>query len=352
MIGALFVNLSPEFGGKLTDELKKVYSKSSLWDGEKFVNQTETTMDMPASELPGMMYKFIFPEKNRRPSQDLIPIKPQISYNGKAPRLIWFGHSSFLLQINGKNILIDPMFGSVPAPHPLLGNKRFNSELPIEIDHLPKIDALILSHDHYDHLDYGSIMKLKDKVDQYYLPLGVGRHFESWGISGENVHEMDWWDEAKVDDILLAFTPSRHFSGRGPADRATTLWGSWVIKSDSSSIYFSGDGGYANHFKTIGEKYGPFDFAMLECGQYNDLWSQIHMMPEETAQAAVDLRAKVSMPIHWGGFTLAMHKWRDPIERFQKKANALNVVTCTPRIGEPILVGEKYPRSDWWEGIE
>ena len=242
------------------------------------------------------------------------------------------------------------MFGDVPAPIDLLGGKRFSVELPIEVQKLPKIDAVILSHDHYDHLDYESILKLKDKVDTFYAPLGVGVHLEAWGISKEKIIELDWWQEITVDDLKFVCTPARHFSGRKFNNRQSTLWSSWVIQSSTENIFFSGDSGYDSHFKEIGEKYGPFDFAMMECGQYNEMWPEIHMFPEETAQAAVDVKAKKMMPIHWGAFKLALHSWTDPVERVTKKAEELNLPLITPKIGEPfLLVDENINNQDWWK---
>jgi L-ascorbate metabolism protein UlaG (beta-lactamase superfamily) len=230
-----------------------------------------------------MIPEFFKNDSSRAPSFEL-PIVSRDSLelveDSIPTRLVWFGHSAFLLQIDGKNILIDPMLGEVPAPNPLLGKKRFFKDLPIEIEKLPQIDLIIISHDHYDHLDYGSIQKLKGKTKQFYVPLGVGAHFERWGVSPDQIHEMEWWEEADVAGLTLAFTPSRHFSGRGPNDRFSTLWGSWVIRGRKDNIYFSGDSGYGPHFKEIGDKYGPFDFAMMECGQYNRRWKEIHMVPE------------------------------------------------------------------------
>jgi L-ascorbate metabolism protein UlaG (beta-lactamase superfamily) len=253
--------------------------------------------------------------------------------------------------MDGKNILIDPMFGPVPAPHPWLGRARFTDGLPLEIAQLPMIDAMLISHDHYDHLDYGSIRALNAKTKEFFVPLGVGAHLRSWGIEASRIHEMDWWDEADHGSLHFAFAPARHFSGRGLTDRFSTLWGSWVIHGKQDSIYFSGDSGYGPHFQEIGAKYGPFDFAMMECGQYNEKWPLIHMMPEETAQAAVDLGAKAMMPIHWGTFVLAMHSWTDPVERVTKRAEELGMPVITPRIGAVVSLDALATfRERWWEG--
>jgi L-ascorbate metabolism protein UlaG (beta-lactamase superfamily) len=308
---------------------------------------------MNASKMMSTMLEFIKGVPNSRPDFD-IPLQRidslAITEWDESASLVWFGHSAFLLKMDGKNILIDPMFGDVPAPHPWLGKKRYSNGLPIEIEKLPAIDAILISHDHYDHLDYGSIQKLKDKTSAFYVPLGVGAHFLKWGVPAEKIHELAWWDETHLNSIKLVFAPARHFSGRGLGDRFSTLWGSWIIKGSNENIYFSGDGGYGPHFKEIGDKYGPFDFAMMECGQYNENWKDIHMMPEETAQAAVDVKANYMMPIHWGAFTLALHSWTDPVERVSKKANELEVSLLIPQIGERIIVDSTLSRSteQWW----
>ena len=344
----LFINLSPQFGGRLTEDLKQTYSLSKQWNGDIFENISPTSLDMPFRTMLSVIAKQFENIPNRRPKEEIDIIRTknnQIDH----PRLIWFGHSTFFLELEDKNILLDPMFGDVPAPLPWLGQKRYSGELPLSIADLPQIDAVILSHDHYDHLDHGSIVKLKSKVDQYYVPMGLGRHLVRWGIRENKINELDWWEESALGDIKLALTPARHFSGRSLGDRTTTLWGSWVIQSDSISIFFSGDSGYDSHFEQIGKKYGPFDFAMLECGQYYKEWKPIHMTPEQTIQAAIDVKVKVAMPIHWGAFTLAFHTWTEPIERASAEANRLGVTLCTPMIGEPIVIGHSYPSTKWWE---
>jgi L-ascorbate metabolism protein UlaG (beta-lactamase superfamily) len=352
--GALFLNLSPEFGGSHSEADKTRYLQSGHYENGIFVNETPTSMDMSFANMKEPMKKMLAGVPNQTPGFELpvIAADPEeVAANRQRNRLMWFGHSAFLLQLDGKNILLDPMLGMVPAPHPWFGQKRYFPKLPITLEDLPPIDAIVISHDHYDHLDYGSIKKLEAKTREFYVPLGVGAHFRAWGIAEERIHEMNWWDEADFEGIKLAFAPSRHFSGRGISDRSATLWGSWVILGQEDSLYFSGDGGYGPHFKEIGEKYGPFDFAMMECGQYNKSWSQIHMMPEETAQAAVDISARLMMPIHWGAFTLAVHAWNEPPERASKKAAELSMPFITPKIGEYIEWNAESPASsDWWKG--
>ncbi len=353
IIAAIFINTSPEFGGKHNNDDQKRYEATGHYEDGKFMNLIPTSMDMSAGNMASTFREYFRGGVDRQPNFD-IPVKHidslEIVANKDTTKLIWFGHSAFLLQIDGKNILIDPMFGNVPAPHPWLGGKRYSKDLPIKIEEIPQIDAILISHDHYDHLDYGSIEKLKGKTKEFYVPIGVGNHFKRWGVPEGKIHELNWWDEIDADGLKLALAPSRHFSGRGLSDRSKTLWGSWVILGTQDSIYFSGDGGYGPHFKAIGEKYGPFDFAMIECGQYNDKWAQIHMMPEETAQAAVDVKAKTMMPIHWGAFTLALHPWTEPVERALIAAKELNMPIISPRIGEAIYLDRlnETVMEKWW----
>lgn len=347
----LFVNLSPEIGGTISKSQKQRFASSNNYKGGVFENRGGVQMSMGFSDMVKTSIKFFQSQPNTKPEFP-IPVQKVDSteiadYNGKT-RLIWFGHSAFLLQMNAKTILIDPMFGDVPAPHPWLGNKRFSTELPIEVEKIPLIDAVIFSHDHYDHLDYGSVLKLKDKVKIFYVPLGVGVHLEKWGVSANKIVEMDWWEETSLDDLSIKCTPAQHFSGRGMTNRGSTLWASWIIQSNSQNIFFSGDSGYGSHFKEIGEKFGPFDFAMIECGQYNEMWKEIHMMPEETAQAAVDLNTEEMMPIHWGAFKLALHPWTEPVKRLSIKAAELNVKVATPKIGEEYIIGENNQTTEWW----
>lgn len=351
--GVLFINLSPQFGGLASKQQQELFSKSKHYKDGKFLNNGGVKIEMSLKDSFKAMWILFKSNSKAEPNKNIDVQKVDsisiANYNSKT-RFIWFGHSTFLLQIKGKNLLIDPMFGDVPAPNPLLGNKRFSNELPIEIEKLPSIDAVLITHDHYDHLDYESIQKLKDKVKLFFTPLGIGIHLLKWGVEKERIIELDWWQEIKFDDLTIRCTPAQHFSGRGISDREKTLWCSWIIQSDDENLFFSGDSGYASHFKEIGEQYGPFDFAFMECGQYNNLWPLVHMLPEETAQAGLDIKAKKMMPIHWGAFKLASHSWTEPVERISKKAKELNVDLVIPKIGEIIEIGlndseEIYP---WW----
>jgi len=266
-IAVLFLNLNPQFGRKPNKEQKELYSKSGHYENGKFVNELPTTMDAFSWKL----LKERFTEnRNRRPRSDIkvtqIDSLEIAHHDSSITRLIWFGHSAFLLQIDGKNLLIDPMLGRHTTPLPIIGPERYSKELPIEIEKLPFMDAVILSHDHYDHLEYESIQKLKSKVGTYFSPLGVGNHLVEWGIDERKIHELNWWDTIDFDGITLVCTPARHFSGRGVFDSYSTLWGSWIIKGKKDNIYFSGDSGYGPHFTEIGDKYGPFDIPLWTAG--------------------------------------------------------------------------------------
>lgn len=349
-----FINFAPQFGAKASGKrLEKMQQSNNFIDG-KFFNVHEIKDKFTFSDF----LKF-FPEmiKGGHPGSSPDYLIPVIKQTGEEvaglpdtiTSIIWFGHSALLLKIDGNNILLDPMFGDVPAPADFLGRSRFNKTLPISIEELPCIDAVLISHDHYDHLDYGSIIKLKEKVGHFYAPLGVGAHLEKWGILEEKISELYWWEQANFNGLSFISTPAQHFSGRNLGDRNKTLWTSWVIKGKKHRVFFSGDTGYFNGFKEIGDKYGPFDITLFECGQYNELWAALHSFPEETAQAHLDLKGKVLMPIHWGAFALStLHAWDEPIKRISKIAAQKNIKLTTPRIGEEVKLDSRLPDSEWW----
>ncbi|WNJ17061.1 MBL fold metallo-hydrolase [Pontibacter sp. G13] len=348
-----FMKLSPQFGQiPEGEDLKRIEQSTNYEDGI-FVNLVETTMDMDFSKLGETMQEYMNSTRTT-PAEPLPTHFDPTPENLELDSLVyvtWYGHSAILLEMEGKHILIDPMFGAVAAPVSFFG-RRFKYQEPIDIDALPHIDAVIISHDHYDHLDYPTISKIKEKVGHFYTPLGVGSHLKSWEVPADHITELDWWQSAQLDSLTFTATPSRHFSGRGFGDRSKTQWASWVIKGQNNNIYFSGDGGYGPHFKEIGEKLGPFDFTMMECGQYNEKWAQIHMMPEETAQAHLDVQGKAMMPIHWGAFQLASHSWTDPVERVQKASEANGIDFVSPRIGQRFEIHESLPHTRWWEELE
>jgi L-ascorbate metabolism protein UlaG (beta-lactamase superfamily) len=252
------------------------------------------------------------------------------------------------MKTSGVVIMTDPVFNRA-SPVVLIGNP-FSLQNPIAIDDLPTVDAVIISHDHYDHLDYQAITDLSERVDRFFVPLGVKAHLQRWGVNGERISELDWYESELYRGLKLTLAPARHFSGRRFSNRNETLWGSWVIDSKTLSAYFSGDGGYSETFKTIGEKYGPFDIAFMENGAYNLNWANIHMMPEQTVQASIDLNARVLFPIHWSKFDLSVHPWDEPAIRITAEAKRRDVTVATPLIGE-VFDLEKLPQVHWWEAL-
>jgi L-ascorbate metabolism protein UlaG (beta-lactamase superfamily) len=345
------LNYYPAFGGKPSEVTKRAMLRSANYEQGKFVNPIPTSMDMKPKEMFKVATQMIKGTPGARPSQAMpvVPLTPEGLIADGQPGITWFGHSALWLQLDGRTIFIDPMLGIAPSPFPDIGGKRYSKTLPIRVEDLPAIDVVLISHDHYDHLDYGTIKKLKSKVSQFIVPLGVAAHLVRWGVDASRIREAAWGDAFDFEGIRFTSAPARHFSGRGPGDRFKTLWCSWIIRGRQANLFVSGDSGYGPHFKEIGEKYGPFDLTLMECGQYNERWSAIHMMPEETVQAAIDVKAKLLIPIHWGAFTLALHTWNDPIIRAARASELHDMAIATPRIGETIRIGsEPVLTTAWW----
>src|SRR5262245_50576221 len=267
-----------------------------------------------------------------------------------AVHIIRLGHSSHLLKLHGRYWLIDPVFGERASPLSFAGPKRFHAP-PITLQELPAIDGLILSHDHYDHLDVPTIEALKDRVARYFVPLGVGARLQGMGVAAERIQEFDWWQSQTAGAVTLTATPAQHFSGRTLWDRNRTLWASWVIVSGDSRIYYSGDSGYFDGFKVIGERFGGFDIALMENGAYDSYWPSVHLTPEETVQAYGDLRAKLLYLVHNSTFDLAFHTWRDPLERVAALTEQRGIALATPEIGEVLTLGRPRENKQWWKGL-
>nr|WP_239566011.1 MBL fold metallo-hydrolase [Paenibacillus sacheonensis] len=309
-------------------------------------------MDMSLGTIVGMLREQFKRDPHRQPAKP-IQVVPLTLSETPAPhgiQVTWFGHSAFLLELEGRRLLFDPMFSDSPSPVPsLFGSKRYSGILPLAPEAFPRLDAIILSHDHFDHLDKASIRKLMGKTERFVVPLGVRDRLIRWGVEPGRVTEHGWWDELELAGLRLACAPARHFSGRGLFDRNGSLWCSWILIGAENRVFFSGDSGYAPHFKEIGERFGPFDLTMMECGQYDARWANIHMMPEETVQAHLDVRGGLLIPVHWAAFTLGYHAWDDPVERAVLAARAQGVRIATPRIGETVDArADDYPQSAWW----
>lgn len=356
MLGFLFMHFAPQFGAAAKGKRLERMQQSPQYHQGKFENTSPTPM-MTSSSLSQslrMWRDFLVGVKGATPPHAL-PLQTRTTTDFAAsalPAITWFGHSAVLLELDGQRILLDPMLGRRSSPLSFIGSKRFHDHLPIPIEELPPLDAIVFSHDHYDHLDYGSVLRLKHKTAHFFVPLGVGAHLERWGVPAEKITELDWWETASCRGITLTAAPARHFSGRGLFNRNSTLWCSWVLQGQQHKIYFGGDSGYDAHFAQIGERLGPFDVTLLECGQYNETWKYIHMMPEQTAQAHLDLRGKVLQPTHWAGFALALHPWQEPVQRLTKAAAQQGITLATPLIGQTWQVGAAVPQNRWWQELE
>lgn len=334
--------------GKLPsgERLKRIKSSANYKDGS-FQNLSKTNAMAEDASFFKTMREFFNKPENVKPPRKLPFVKTDLKNLGDKPTLVWFGHSSYLLKINGVTILVDPVLSGSAAPMSFMIRSFLGSD-EYAVEDFPPIDYLVLTHDHYDHLDYKTVLKLKGRVKTVVCSLGVGSHLEHWGLKGNIIHELDWWENFSGKEISFTAVPGRHFSGRG-IKRGQSIWSAFILKTGDYNLFLGGDSGYDSHFKEIGNKFGPFDLAILESGQYNKSWPNIHMMPEETVQAALDLRANVLLPVHWAKFSLAMHVWNEPIRRVLEKARELNLNVACPKIGESFCIGQTLPAESWWE---
>lgn len=330
--------------GKYLEQLKQSvnYKKGA------FQNLSETPMMIKDADYWKLTKHFFKKQPGKSPSAEIPFLKTDLTkITSEETTIVWFGHSSYFLRIANKNFLIDPVFSGYADPLSVMV-KAFKGSNEYKVADIPAIDYLIITHDHYDHLDHKTVTRLKNKIGHIYCSLGVSSHLKYWGFDTDKITELDWWQTEKPDDNLqLTAAPARHFSGRG-LKRNQSLWSSFILRSSKHNLYLGGDSGYDSHFKEIGNKYGPFDIAILEAGQYNTMWPYIHMMPEETVQAAIDLKARALLPVHWGKFSLALHAWNEPIERIIESAKASNLTVHTPKIGQPLVVGADFHSEKWW----
>lgn len=334
------INSCAPFGqipeGQKLEEIKKLKN----FKNGMFQNIEKTKLKFNFRML-GIIWEFAFFHKKARKPDGKIPFRKisaselSIEANNKL-EFYWLGHSSILILVNGKKILIDPMLTSVASPFGFFGPKRF-FDSPLDIDDFPEIDLLLISHDHYDHLDKETVTRLSNKTKQFVVPIGVGSHLTHWGIRKEKIIELNWWENISLENNLeIICTPSKHFSGRGIKDNNKTLWASYVINSGDKKIYFGGDSGFFEKYEKIGDLYGPFDLTFLPIGAYHEMWSNFHMNPEEAVDVFKLLKGNLFVPIHWGTFNLAIHSWSEPIIRLKKYANKKGINYLIP------VPGRKY----------
>jgi L-ascorbate metabolism protein UlaG (beta-lactamase superfamily) len=332
------------------DHVKKSTHYSS--SDSRFINvPTESKFQqMGLMDTLGIIKTMLLDKDTRIPEGKLEEVKPDMAAflaPSTHTKFIWLGHSTLLLNLDGKIVLIDPVFSDYAFSIDIFV-KRFQ-DAALKLEELPHIDAILISHNHYDHLDKKTIQFFKDKDTRFILPLKVGDDLLDWGIPKERFVELDWEDSVTEFGIKFTATPAQHFSGRGLFDKNKSLWASWVIESKNDKIFYSGDSGYSNHFKQIGDKYGPFDVTFIENGQYNERWADIHMLPEESIQAHIDLKGKYYVPVHWGMFNLALHNWVEPVERTYKLAQDKKLSYLSPKLGEIINLENVSLDLPWWK---
>ncbi|MBF0589990.1 MAG: MBL fold metallo-hydrolase, partial [Magnetococcales bacterium] len=307
---------SSQFGAT-TPNLVSTHDLSQVrYRDERFFNTHQRVKKHPSGSMWTATREWFFPSIRREPTQPPPVNKLDTLRVGDGQtHVTWMGHSSLLIEVDGQTILIDPNFSRHASPFSWLPPKSFFPEMPVTPEQIDHLHAVVISHDHYDHLDHDTIIQLAGRVDRFIVPLGVGAHLRHWGIDPTKITELAWWASTDLNGVTLTATPAHHFSGRRLTGGNRTLWAGWAIAGRSERLFFSGDSGYFPGFKEIGKRLGPFDLTMLECGAYNDAWADIHMMPEETAQAHLDLGGKTLLPIHWARFDLALHHWTEPVQR-------------------------------------
>lgn len=354
IIGTWWFTRQPHFGKLPSGERLARIEQSPNYRNGAFHNQTPTPNFSNGGNFFSVFYEFIFKADKRNIPTDSIPhVKTDLhALPADANVLVWFGHSSYFIQLDGKRILVDPVFNGHASPVSFT-TKSFPGTQAYGVADIPPIDFLIITHDHWDHLDFNTVRSLMPTVSQVFCPLGVGAHLEHWGYPASKVHESDWGDTTQLPGgFSLHTTPGRHFSGRG-LKRNASLWASYVLQSPSQKIFIGGDSGMGPHFEVIGAQHGPFDLAILENGQYNLYWESIHTLPEQVLQAAQQLQATNVLPVHSAKFPLANHAWDDPLVQLTKENETVGLRLLTPMIGEVVRLGDSTQQfTDWWVGID
>jgi L-ascorbate metabolism protein UlaG (beta-lactamase superfamily) len=331
---------------------RESFDTSAQNDGARFRNVKPRPAEGIRKTL-GIVWNVLFNKPDGTTPTRTLPVdalsREQL-YAAPDRSLYRLGHSTMLLKLRGQFWLTDPVFAERASPFRRFGPKRFHAP-PIALEDLPPLRGVILSHGHYDHLDRETVLALAATTGVFLTPLGVGDRLVEWGIDVSKVRQFDWWQSAEIDGLAFTATPAQHFSGRSLFDGNSTLWASWVIVDDGLRMFFSGDTGYFDGFKSIGERLGPFDVTLLETGAYDAQWPYVHMQPDETVQAHVDLRGRWLVPVHNGTFDLAMHGWQEPYERAVGLTAARGIPLATPRMGERLDLAAPHPGERWWREV-
>ena len=342
----LFLRFSPSIGDVPGEEERRALrEKVELFDGEAFRNENTVSTMTGEGRYSG---------RRKTPQTKLPAQKPSLLPDPGAEdfTFTWLGHSSFLLQIGGETVLVDPVLSDRSSPVGFLGPRRF-SELPLTAEELPDVDVLFLSHDHYDHLDRKTILAVMDRVGRFVVPLGMDAVLRGWDVPEDRITSLAWWESAEIGGLVFTLTPSQHFSGRNPLKGNRILWGGVYISGGSCRVYYTGDGGYYGVFETVRERLGAPDLMIAECGQYDPAWARVHMFPEQTVQAGLDAGTSRLIPVHWGAFCICNHDWDDPIRRVTAAAEAAGLPLATPAIGQTVSLAQLAGCHEaWWENYE
>jgi L-ascorbate metabolism protein UlaG (beta-lactamase superfamily) len=340
---------SRRIGARADGERGERYARSPQFSDGKFRN-TVPASEVAVASVPRLLTAALTDRDARRPHAPIPLATPQQDGAPDGLHVTWYGHSSALIEIEGRRVLVDPVWSERCSPSRLTGPKRLH-EPPVALRELPPIDAVLISHDHYDHLDMPTVRNLVDlQAAPFLVPLGVGAHLERWGVPATRIIELDWDERASVAGVQFIATAARHFSGRG-FSRDETLWASWVIAGPTRKAFYSGDTGYFEGLAGIGAEHGPFDVTLVQVGAYGDAWPDIHMVPEDGVAAHVDVRGGLMIPVHWGTFNLALHDWAEPADRTWREAKARDVKLAVPRPGERVDVDNPPPVDGWWQQI-
>ena len=345
----------PQFGARMSGaRLERAKANPQYRDG-RFVNVQPEAPTSLASLGEYLVRQFSGDEVREPPAPLPVMAVDKAALAAPPPpaglRAFWIGHASTYVELDGLRLLLDPVFAERVSPLPV-GPRRFHPP-PIALADLPPIDAVLISHDHYDHLDMDTVRHLAARGTRFFVPLGIGAHLERWGVPPGQIDELEWWQQRTLGSVQIVCTPTRHYSGRSLGDRSATLWSSWSVLGPQHRFFYSGDTGYSTHFQEIGTRFGPFDIAFIKIGAYGPgaSWVDIHMPPEQAVQAHRDVRAKRLFPVHWSTFNLAYHAWDEPIRRTAAEARRTGVALVTPRLGEWVDADREFRSTPWWEAV-
>ncbi|MGS2618159.1 MBL fold metallo-hydrolase [Micromonospora sp. LZ34] len=339
-------------GGRLTGTRAQRAARSPQFRDGTFHNRA-STRTMVADPGRNLLWELVFGKQQRRPRSAVPLLRPASTPGTDSERelnVVWYGHASALIEIEGRRVLLDPVWSERCSPSALVGPRRLH-EPPVRLDELPRVDAILISHDHYDHLDMATVQALLTSQSAPFLvPLGVGAHLDRWGVPADRIVELDWSETHRVGGLEITATAAQHFSGRG-LRRDGTLWSSWVIAGARRRVFYTGDSGYFDGYTEIGAEHGPFDVTLMQIGAYDRAWPSIHMFPEEAVTAHLDLRGGLLIPVHWATFNLALHDWAEPVDRLWAEAKARDVRLAVPRPGERVVVDDPPAVDGWWQSV-